>query len=114
MSRYYNRVCKAEMLEYMRDKNINYMEASDAFARMGRRPLQRTMQAVRKEEGRRKNAEHIANRKLIADAPIILEDYKRLRKDFKGLGESLKQQLPHCKDKEMIEWIIEKIQEMIE
>lgn len=54
MSRYYSRVCKEEMLEYMRDKNINYMEASDAFARMGRRPLLRTMQAVRKEVERRK------------------------------------------------------------
>ena len=120
MSRYYNRVCKAEMLEYMRDKNINYMEASDAFARMGRRPLTRTMKAVRKEVERRSYLQFRAEGgrmidvEKYTDAPLILEDYKRLRKDFKGLGESLKQQLPHCKDKEMIEWIIEKIQEMIE
>ncbi len=40
-------------------------------------------------------------------------EIKRLRKDFKGLGKSLKQQLPHCRDKEMIEWTIGKIQEMI-
>tara|TARA_R110002051_G_scaffold88242_1_gene155541 strand:- start:100 stop:444 length:345 start_codon:yes stop_codon:yes gene_type:complete len=62
-----------------------------------------------------------ADVELMADAPLILQalideraEVKRLRGDFKGLGKSLKQQLPHCKDKEMIEWIIEKIQEMIE
>ena len=54
-----------------------------------------------------------ADAQLIADAPLLLEEVKRLRKDFKGLGKSLKQQLLHCEDKEMIGWIIEKIQEMI-
>ena len=50
---------------------------------------------------------------LLNDAPLLLAEVKRLRKDFKGLGKSLKQQLLHCEDKEMIGWIIEKIQEMI-
>ena len=45
---------KAEVLEYMQHKNITYEEAYHAFTRMGRRPLQRTMQAVRKEVERRK------------------------------------------------------------
>mgnify|MGYP001561605062 CR=1 FL=1 len=54
MSRYYSRVCKEEMLEYMQHKNITYEEAYHAFSRMGRRPLQRTMQAVRKEVERTK------------------------------------------------------------
>ena len=49
MSRYYKRAMKAEVLEYMQHKNITYEEAYHAFTRMGRRPLQRTMQAVRKE-----------------------------------------------------------------
>tara|TARA_R110000824_G_scaffold92690_2_gene224665 strand:+ start:4848 stop:5042 length:195 start_codon:yes stop_codon:yes gene_type:complete len=43
----------------------------------------------------------------------LQDEVERLRGDFKGLGKSLKQQLPHCKDKEMIEWIIEQIQEKI-
>ena len=49
MSKYYKRAMKAEVLEYMEDKEITYEEAYHAFTRMGRRPLQRTMQAVRKE-----------------------------------------------------------------
>tara|TARA_R110000850_G_scaffold202076_1_gene328121 strand:- start:74 stop:247 length:174 start_codon:yes stop_codon:yes gene_type:complete len=49
MSRYYKRVMKAEMLEYMVIYDIGYEEAYHYFTRMGRRPLQRTMQAVRKE-----------------------------------------------------------------
>ncbi len=40
---------KAEMLEYMVIYDIGYEEAYHFFTRMGRRPLQRTMQAVRKE-----------------------------------------------------------------
>ena len=54
MSRYYKRAMKAEVLEYMDDKNIGYEEAYHAFTRMGRSPLVRTMQAVRKEVERRK------------------------------------------------------------
>jgi len=53
MSKYYKRAMKAEVLEYMRVKEIGYEEAYHAFTRMGRRPLLRTMQAVRKEVERR-------------------------------------------------------------
>ena len=56
MSRYYKRAVKTEVLEYMLEKNIGYEEAYHAFARMGRRPLTRTMKAVRKEVERRKEA----------------------------------------------------------
>jgi hypothetical protein len=44
---------KEEVLEYMRVKEITYEEAYHAFTRMGRRPLTRTMRAVRKEVERR-------------------------------------------------------------
>ena len=54
MSRYYKRAMKAEVLEYMQHKNITYEEAFHAFTRMGRRPLPRTMRAVRREVERRK------------------------------------------------------------
>jgi len=53
MSKYYKRAMKAEVLEYMEDKEITYEEAYHAFTRMGRRPLPRTMKAVRKEVERR-------------------------------------------------------------
>jgi hypothetical protein len=53
MSKYYKRAMKEEVLEYMRVKEITYEEAYHAFTRMGRRPLTRTMRAVRKEVERR-------------------------------------------------------------
>lgn len=53
MNKYYKRAMKEEVLEYMRVKEITYEEAFHAFTRMGRRPLTRTMQAVRKEVERR-------------------------------------------------------------
>lgn len=56
-------------------------------------------------------AEWEAQKKMKEEAQA---EVQRLREDFKGLVKSLQQQLPHCKDKEMIEWIIEKIQELIQ
>ena len=49
----YKRALKAEVLEYMRDKDIGMEEAYHYFERIGRRPSLGTMKAVRKEVERR-------------------------------------------------------------
>lgn len=107
---------KAEMLDYMRDKNINYMEASDAFARMGRQPLQRTMQAVRKEVERRSYLQFRADGgrmidiEKYTDAPLILEDYKRLREAIADVAN----RMDATDESYLMRVFIEDLKEMIE